>query len=306
MDLLTKVTLVILLSFGAEVQECAATAEEECQVIGEQQEHPYPKLTEGECGEQSMTACCKHDGFGAQYQAMMNIYLYTRFIGWQYCVSEWYHMSHNEAPMELFRWVGGHLYGPRRKPKTFEMPLRHLKWPIQSRNQAGKDELRGFYFSQPKPKILLDQPKHFAIHIRRGDMMEKYSDSKIGYIRDEQNVEAILIIKDLYEDDFRRIHILSDGKEEDFKNFLEDLRAKDIEYKLHLKAQVPLKEAFHHMVMADVLIYGPSEFCRSAAFLNGGGMVYHVHNLLDGSDEPTHLFDILPGTKATDNGYFAG
>lgn len=90
------------------------------------------------------------------------------------------------------------------------------------------------------------------------------------------------------------------------KYVLESLEGKDIEYKLHLKKDVELKEAFHHMVMTDILIYGPSEFCRSAAFLNGGGLVYHVKTLLSGSNEPTPVIDILPGTSPTDNGYYIG
>jgi len=304
MDLLTKMTVVVYLSLAAEVEVCEQPGDEACEETIEKQDYPYPMLTAGECGKLSITACCKQDGFGAQYQAMMNIYLHARFTGvLQYCTSEWYGISSDDDPKDLFRWVGGHLYGPRKGVDTWETPLRALLWPVESRNETGKEEVRGFYFSQPKPIILLDKPRHFAIHIRRGDMMEL---GGIHYITDEQNVEAIVRIKQLYIEDFRRIHIVSDGSEEDLKNVLGSLEANNIEYKLHLKKDVKLKEAFHHMVMTDILVYGPSEFCRSAAFLNGGGLVYHVHTLLSGSNEPTPLIDILPGTSPTDNGYWIG
>jgi len=147
---------------------------------------------------------------------------------------------------------------------------------------------------------LLDKPRHFAIHIRRGDTIALGEDY---YFTDEENVEAIVRIKQLYMEDFRRIHIISDGSEGDLKNLLRSLEAKNIEYQLHLKKDVKLKEAFHHMVMADILVYGISEFSRSAAFLNGGGLVYHVNTLLSGSNEPTPLIDILPGTSLSDGGY---
>merc|ERR1719204_2853580 len=151
----------------------------------------------------------------------------------QYCTTEWGYMSHGEDGAEMYRWVGGHLWGPRRKPDTYEKPLRELWWPIESRDRYGKEEILGYYYSQPKPKILLDKPKHFAIHIRRGDMIEL--SNLTSYINDEQNVEAIMKIKELYSEDFSRIHILSDGTEEDLKNLLEVLKAEGIEYKLHLK-----------------------------------------------------------------------
>jgi len=297
---------MIMMLTSAGDHMCDSSQDESCQVKAEKEDYPYPELTAGECADDfSITACCKMDGFGAQYAAMMNIYLYARFTRMlQYCTSEWSYMSHNEDGAEMYRWVGGPLYGPRRKPDTYEQPLRELWWPIESRDRYGKEEILGYYYSQPKPKILLDKPKHFAIHIRRGDMMEL---SHLGsYINDKQNVEAIMKIKELYSEDFSRIHILSDGTEEDLKNLLEDLKAEGIEYKLHLKKDVDLKEAFHHMVKADVLIYGPSEFCRAAAFLNGGGLVHSVHTLLAGINKPTLLEEILPGTKLTDNGYFVG
>jgi len=272
MDLLNILTVVVLLCLGAEVEMCEHAGDNECEVMAEQQEYPYPMLTAGVCGKRSITACCKHDGFGAQYQAMMNIYLYARFTGeLQYCTSEWYTINSDADPRDMFRWVGGHLYGPKRKADTFQTPLRELHWPVESRNQTGKEEVRAYYFSQPKPSISLDQPKNFAIHIRRGDMMELYSHIEVAYISDEENVEAIMKIKELYEEDFKRIHIISDASEQDLKKILEDLEVKGIEYKLHLKTDVDLKEAFHHMVMTDVLIYGPSEFCRSAAFFKFRG-----------------------------------
>jgi len=300
------VSAVGFLCLGAEVDMCEKPGDEKCEVMAEEEEHPYPMLTAGECGELSVTACCKNDGFGAQYQAMMNIYMFARFTGdLQYCTSEWSGMTHDADGKDMFRWVGGHVYGPRKGADTWEVGLRKLYWPVESRNQTGKEEVRGFYFSQPKPKILLDEPKHFAIHIRRGDMMELQNQNSY-YIHDEENVEAIVRIKELYMEDFRRVHIISDANEEDLKKVLGDLEAKNIEYKLHLKNNVDLKEAFHHMVMADILIYGFSEFCRCAAFLNAGGLVYHVRTLLSGSNEPTPLIEILPGTSVLDGGYWAG
>jgi len=303
MCLLDLFTIIMMLASAAD-NNCDLSQDESCQVKAEKKEYPYPELTAGECAEEhSITACCKMDGFGAQYAAMMNIYLYARYTRMlQYCTSEWGSMTHGVDGAEMFRWVGGHLYGPRSKPDTYKQALRELWWAKETRDRYGKEEILGFYYSQPKPKILLDKPKHFALHIRRGDMME-WSFVEGAVISDKQNLEAIKKIKELYSEDFSRIHILSDGTEKILKNLLLDLKAEGIEYKLHLKEEVAVKEAFHHLVMADVLIYGPSEFCRAAAFLNGGGLVYSVHTLLAGSNKPTKLEDILPGTKATDNGY---
>jgi len=301
-------TIVALLDSAAEVGTCEFPGDEACQVKERKTEYPYPELTAGECVDKySITACCKNDGFGAQYQAMMNIYLYTRYTRLlQYCRTEWTTMTHDEDAKDLFRWVGGHLYGPPSKSDTYQQGLRELWWPVESRDRWGKEEILGFYFSQPKPKILLDKPKHFTIHIRRGDMMEQFSHLEGFYVTDKENVQAIVKIKEIYSEEFSRIHILSDAKENHLKHILGDLRDRDIQYKLHLKKDVDLKEAFHHMVMADVLIYGTSEFCRAAAFLNGGGLVHSVHELISGVKKPTDLHQILPGTKVTDNGYFAG
>jgi len=308
MDLLIFITIVVSLNSAADVGTCEFPGDTACEVKEEEKEYPYPELTAGDCVDKySITACCKADGFGAQYQSMMNIYLYTRYTRLlQFCTTEWTSMTHNEDARDLFRWVGGHLYGPPSKPDTYKRGLRELWWPVESRDRWGKEEVLGFYFSQPKPKILLDKPKHFTIHIRRGDMMENWSHLEVAYITDVQNVLAIMKIKEIYSEAFSRIHIISDAKENDLSDMLNDLKDREIEYKLHLKKDVDVKEAFHHMVMADVLIYGPSEFCRAAAFLNLGGLVHSVHELLDGVKKPTHLHQILPGTKVTDNGYFAG
>ena len=122
-------------------------------------------------------------------------------------------------------------------------------------------ELREFYLSTHKPSLT----PRVAIHIRRGDIlddMDTIPSSHFYFDPNERIRKCIEFVKEEHE--FDEIHVFSQGKQESFAG----IEVEGLHFVYHLDED--LKEAFHAMVMAEILIIGKSSFSWVPGYLNIG------------------------------------
>lgn len=210
------------------------------------------------------------DGFGAQYQARLSGIAFCNYKNYQYVHTPFQSLSHGENADELNNFVGI----PQSKyvkPDIWSKGERNIHYsekPSLYYTTEVLEKIRGYYYSTEKPTI--DIPD-IAIHIRRGDVKKTCNQR---YTSNNEYIDIINKLKQLYPD--YKITIFSEGIEDDFKE-LQDL---DINFQLN----VNIKETFHSMVQAKVLVLAKSSFSYCAGLLNENIVHYPIkfwHRKLD-------------------------
>ena len=118
------------------------------------------------------------------------------------------------------------------------------------------DILKKYYYSTPKPDICnID----IAIHIRRGDVGKGNRFTPNSYYN-----KIIKFLNSKYPE--YKITIFSEGKLKNFSN----ISGNNINFKLN----TDIRETFHSLVSAKVLVTAKSSFSYSAAILNSNEIYY--------------------------------
>jgi hypothetical protein len=145
--------------------------------------------------------------------------------------------------------LGSGLYLRSQLDSSAVMPavLREKYW----RTRARLPEKSGFEASEV----------NLAVHIRRGDLAlaeaKKKPEWSFRWVPDEFYLSAVAALRPLVRPGLFKVHVYSDGTEEDLKAFREIP-----DCALHLTEDP--RRAFHQMVLADVLVASPSAFSLSA------------------------------------------
>jgi hypothetical protein len=230
----------------------------------------------------------KVDGFGSQYQAVMSgiafcesndhIYLHTPFAK----------MDHSLNVDELNKFIGVNndkLISNNLLPTTNDNIIaqhnndivHYEKKPSIFYTDKTMKIIKDFYYSNEKPQL---DNIDIAIHIRRGDVDEKlwhrYTENKIY-------INIINSLKKKYPN--YNIIIFSEGNIDDFKDF-------NLEEK-NFKLNVEIKETFHSLVKAKILVTSKSSFSYTAALLNENTVYYmdFWHKALDNWLDVTSLIE---------------
>lgn len=142
-------------------------------------------------------------------------------------------------------------------------------------NETMLSEIRKMYYSTWNPKPI---PCDVAIHIRRGDIARnpKIINGKKLY-GSERAISIEYFKRKIVELQSKSITplnfiIFSEGKDEDFKEILID------GYNITLYLNTELRETFHSMVKAPILVLSPSMMSIAAALLNTGEIHYYKWN----------------------------
>ncbi len=124
--------------------------------------------------------------------------------------------------------------------------------------------LRKNYYSTPKTPIPYFNKRfvNVAVHIRRGDV------GNTGPIGRWKSDEHYLAVMERIRKTYRnvRFYIYSEGKREQFLKFLRE----DVELRLNEE----IRQTFHAMVTANILVASKSEFSCTAALLSTGVIYY--------------------------------
>ena len=202
----------------------------------------------------------KSDGFGAQYQSIMSGIAYCNHMNYQYIHTPIKILSHNENVELLNQFIG---IPPNNEPVDIISKcageVHHAKKPSLYYTPEVLQTIRNYYYSTEKPSIIVPD---IAIHLRRGDVGENY---KKRFTSNKEYIELINNVAKIYPQ--HKITIFSEGKEEDF----EELKRENITFCLN----GDIRETFHNLVRAKILILSKSSFSYSAALLNEN-LVYYV------------------------------
>lgn len=224
----------------------------------------------------NLTSDGKWDGFGSQLQAVYSLVAYCEFKNYNYVHTEFHRMHHNykndkDYPKIMNKFVNlEHQYKSYNsltsyeKSKLFKFREGYLVHgsfkPDFFYNNEVLKKLRICYYSSVKPNIskIYNKDKfNVAIHIRRGDVSSEKHTSRYT----SNTIYMSLLQKIKIPTNNFVLHIFSQGNKNDFKEFS---TLKDVQY--HLDTDV--KEAFHCLVKADLLIVCKSSFSYCAALLN--------------------------------------
>ena len=300
-------------------------------------------LSHGNCNN-IYTSCCRHDGFGEHFLAMIIAYGYSRAVNATYCVTPWNefggiaHLGGKHDALALWEFVGGSHYGPdcralsgklkqtscwnqgansygcRATPErpmlaksvcrpgsmtamgasAAGIPRGVAPWAMSWENGVdefhsrvskqqwyhSKMEARKKYLAAtPKPNLRFftaDKTKrHLAVHVRRGDLLSKAGQSHVKRKRPvESAAKEIACIKQALQSMGAAkkitVHIFSEGSASYFDAHKRALHGTSAGVQVHVDESDPrydLREAFHHMVMADGLLIAESALSASAGLL---------------------------------------
>jgi len=205
------------------------------------------------------------DGFGSQYHAFMSGIAYAEFMGYTYVHTSMRVVDHQADVDEMNNFIGireTHLTKEQFYSKKMEVYSKEVfDSPTPSIYYTDKvlQKIRNYYYSTEKPKI---NNIDIAIHIRRGDVIltrfpERYTSN--NYYK-----KVIEFLKNEYPN--LTITIFSEGSIDQF----EDLIGENVFFKLN----TCIKETFHSLVKAKVLVMAKSCFSYAAAILNENEIYY--------------------------------
>jgi len=216
-----------------------------------------------------ITITGKGDGFGAQFQAIMSGFAFARYNACIYRHTAFKSLTHYNHPIEMNNFCGFKSDkddNPNHKvdiTDDYIKPVHRSCTPYIFYTQDVLDEMRELYMTTEKPS---ECKYDVAIHIRRGDVISnsKIRDIQIRYTSNELYLAVMNFIRKKYNN--ISFCIYSEGNEEDF----ELLKNDDVVFSLNKN----IKNTFHEMVTAKILVMAKSSFSYCAALLSQGEIFY--------------------------------
>ena len=248
----------------------------------------------------TLTMCCRKDGFGAQYMALISVYTFAIFTNRTFCASPFGAVGHftrrgRAMPLDaqrLYAFIGGPRFGPIAAPTT---PMKYTAAPELTRHAAldavpylqVADLTRRFYDAAGKKPVL----RHFqrdrynvVLHLRAGDVGPAGTLYAAQALSKRSKWTPRAKVASCVQTVMQRappnavLHVFSQGNRSEF-GFLAHWKPL-----LHLETPTDtaiaradvaaitrtVESVFHHMVEADSLITARSSLSLAAAFLSRG------------------------------------
>jgi hypothetical protein len=232
-------------------------------------------------GQSLYTIVNKTDGFGSQLQAGFSLIAYCMYSNNKYIHSPFTRMQHNDESLDNYPQIMNDFmniehsfqsindisnYDKSRVNGVKEGYFVHGSYhPEFFYNELVLSKLREIYYSNPKPELSKwdSSKKNIVLHIRRGDVTKEKYPTRYTLNSEYIRLLNVLIEKKMIEElDEVDIHVMSEGKEDDF----EEIKKEFPNVFFHLSTNT--QESFHMMTQADVLVLSKSSFCYCAALIN--------------------------------------
>lgn len=215
------------------------------------------------------------DGFGSQYQHYMSGIAFSEYNDCVYVHSPLIAIAHNVDVDKMNTFIGinnnhlseAELTLPNIISDPYSDAVHFSDNPSMYYTDNVKKIIRNFYYSTPKPAI---DNVDIAIHIRRGDVNGTNEDVSNRFTDNTKYIELIQALKINFPT--KKIHIFSEGKVEDFKEFGLN--------KENFKLNLDVTETYHSLVCAKILVIAKSSFSYSSAILNEH-VVYYMDDFRD-------------------------
>jgi len=218
----------------------------------------------------------RNDGFGAQYQTIIFSILFCELENLKFAYKPFTNVEHNydsdpfflEKKEELINIKNNFInYNQIPSSEIIKHNLSTIYYKVESNldecldSKSFSDIKKFFYENKNFQKS--ENGKVVSLHIRRPN---KFDIGDYGYTNDEYFLNAIFEIRKKYSD-IKKIKIYSQGKLEDFKNFIDN----DVEF--HLNESI--ESTFTNLVFSDILVLSKGSFSYCAGLLSSG-IVYHL------------------------------
>ena len=217
-----------------------------------------------------------YDGFGTQYHALMSGIAYSKSKGYVYVHTPFQEISHGGDVSSLNEFIGIQTTPmakdvPAAKIEEFSREVHEAERPSMYYTSEVIQILRDYYYSTEKPTITEND---IAVHIRRGDVAPNANTWGDRYTSNEDYKKILAMLRREYPS--YRITIHSEGTQEHFSELLGE--------NITCKLNEDIRQTFHSLVTAKVLVTAKSSLSYSAAILNEGTVYYQDfwHKPLDG------------------------
>ncbi|MDR3645994.1 MAG: hypothetical protein P4L22_00450 [Candidatus Babeliales bacterium] len=223
--------------------------------------------------EEVITNMQRKDGFGAQFQNIINTVVYAELNNKKFVYTPFTTMEHNYDGNADFLEKKEHLINfidnfelnngnATPQPECHEFFDKNVE---KCANTVGLNKIRIIFKANKNINDYFeDQTFNIAVHIRRPNI----HDSRIEGTDTPDTIFLNIInkLRALYQDKKPLFHIFSQGNIESFKAY----NASDV--KLHLNDSV--EDSFASMVLADILVTSRSSYSYTAALLSQGTVYY--------------------------------
>jgi hypothetical protein len=219
-----------------------------------------------------------YDGFGAQYQKIIETYIFCKIHNLNFAYDKFDTVEHNykndpeynnnlENLINLKNNIINLNVGMNHKRINFHTILPYCEANIDKCCENEHLELIKKCFWENKNKNFFNNDKfNVAIQIRRENIHDKGLAGERATTPNKYYLNIMNSIRDKYKDKNILFHIYSQGE---IKNFI-DLSAPDVYY--HLNENI--FDTFIGMVAANVLVISPSSFSYVAALISDGEIYY--------------------------------
>jgi len=218
------------------------------------------------------------DGFGAQYQRIIQGYIYCRMNGTPFAYKPFDKVEHNDGLPDFNNRLE-HLVNLKDKITTVSggMNIKELAYDPFIRNffepnidACCNSEHMAFIkrcFWENKPRdFFANGKKNIAVHIRRANIHDRGQAGARASTPNQYYLQIMDHIRNKYGAEDLQFHVYSQGDARDYADFLRP------DVKLYMNTDAI--EAFIGMVAADVLVISPSSFSYTAALLSDGEVYY--------------------------------
>ncbi len=214
----------------------------------------------------------RKDGFGAQFQTIINTVIFAELNGYEYVYKPFVEMEHNYdsdpdylQKKEILINFKNNFRDVNSVPEyTILKAIESIRFFETNLNKCIKSDaltkIKNIFRSNKEYKYIHD--KIIAVHIRRPNSNDNRLEG--ANVADSFFIEKIEYLSRIYGD--HKIHIYSQGSLDSFKIYTNK------GYSVFLNT--PIEECFINFVYADVLFTSPSSFSYIAGILSNGHVYY--------------------------------
>lgn len=221
------------------------------------------------------------DGFGAQYQKIIQTYIFCKLHGLTFAYTPFNEMEHNYNNDPIFiknkeKLINLHNNLPLATPEVQPMDYHQIvrKWydyiSPDNINYACNSEHMSFikkcFWENKDRNVYKNNKKNIAVHVRRSNPHDQGLAGERITTPDEYYLNIMYYIRQKYQGSELQFHIYSQGKEEDFVKYMRD------DVTLHIDEDIDV--SFVCMVGADILVTSPSSLSYVAALISDGEIYF--------------------------------
>jgi len=224
------------------------------------------------------------DGFGAQYQKVIQTYLYCKMHGLSYTYTPFSNMEHNytndadfikkkEDLINLYNNMPLSTQIDNVVIMDYFKQVRSWYDGDNTRNNIDKaceseymDFIKKCFWDNKERDLYKNGKKNIAVHVRRSNPHDLGQAGARITTPDEYYLYIMEHIRTKYNNDELQFHIYSQGNEADFNKYVRE------DVILHINEDIDT--SFISMVGADILVTSPSSLSYVAALISDGEIYF--------------------------------